>query len=317
MRFTVVPKSVFLNSGQLSVFNYTGLANSPVLGTLNTETAANSPASQSASGVGGELQVTGHNFAAAVGYTPYEFLVQNVTGRGLFRPNNHFSLYFNRDAVQETELSYAGLRDPGSATAIYGGNIWGGVVQTGGGVRFDMGDEHAGFYISGSGADLSGYHVLQNNKFEASMGAYFLAHTFPGYGRLNVGVSMFGMHYAHEERQLSYGLGGYFSPEAYFLATVPITYTGRYGNNFHYTIAGAVGVQTFQEDNQLYFPLDRGLQTAFQTSANCLSSQLADHTCAQYPTNSDTGGNYSINRRGRVQDCGPLVRGGLPFGQQY
>ena len=304
VRFSIVPKAVFLNSGQLSVTNYTGVTGSPVLGSLNTATATYSPGEQSANGVGGEFQVTARRFAAAIGYTPYQFLVENVTGRALFKPDDHFTLFVNRDSVNETQLSYAGLRDPGTATAVYGGNIWGGVVQTGGGVRFDMGNERAGFYITGDGGELTGYHVLDNSKVEGSMGAYFLAHTFPGYGKINVGVSLFGMHYAHEERQLSYGLGGYFSPDAYFLASVPITYTGRYGPNFHYTIAGAVGVQTFQEDSQLYFPLDRGLQTGFQTSQNCVTAQIANHTCGMYPTNSNTGGNYSINSEGvyRIAD---------------
>ena len=304
VRFTVVPKAVFLNSGQLDITNYTGVTGSPVIGTFNTANAVYNPAEQSSSGVGGELQVTAKSFAAAAGYTPYQFLVQNFTGRLLVRPNNRFTLFASRDAVTETQLSYAGLRDPGTATAVFPGNIWGGVVFTGGGVRFDMGNQKAGFYVTGDGADLTGYHVLENRKFEGSMGTYFLAHTFPGYGRLNVGVSMFGMHYGYNERQLSYGLGGYFSPNAYFLASVPVTFAGKYGNNFHYTINGAVGVQTFQEDSQLYFPLDRGIQTGFQTSLNCVTAQIANHTCGQYPTNSNTGGNYSANAEGvyRVAD---------------
>jgi len=298
VRFSVVPKAVFLNSGQLNVGNYTGVTGSPVIGTFNTAIAINNPNEQFANGVGGELQATARNFALAIGYTPYEFLIENFTGRALWRPNNHFTLYASRDPVVETQLSYAGLRDPGSATNVYAGNIWGGVVSTGGGARFDMGDEKAGFYITADGADLTGYHVLQNNKFEGSMGAYFLAHTFPGYGRLNVGLSLFGMHYAQEERQLSYGLGGYFSPDAYFLASVPVTFSGRYGSNFHYTIAGAIGVQTFQEDSQVYFPLDRGIQTGFATSLNCTTATIANHTCGEYPNNSNTGGNYSINTEG-------------------
>jgi hypothetical protein len=311
VRFTIVPKAVFLNSGQLDLGNFSGVTGSPVLGSLNTATAAFAPAQQSANGVGGEFQVTARNFAAAIGYTPYQFLVENVTGRLLFKPDNHFTLFVNRDSVVETELSYAGLRDPGSATAVFGGNIWGGVVQTGGGIRFDLGDAKAGFYVTGDGADLTGFHVLQNTKFEGSMGAYFLAHTFPGYGRLNVGLSLFGMHYAQNERPLSYGLGGYFSPDAYFLASVPITFVGRYGNNFHYSVAGSVGVQTFQEDSQLFFPLDRGLQTGFQTSLNCVTAQIANHTCGQYAPNSNTGGNYSINSEGAYRIADHWYAGGF------
>ncbi len=297
VRFSIVPKAVFLNSGQLNVANDTGVTGSPVLGTFNTAVAVVNPTEQFANGVGGEIQATAKSFALALGYTPYQFLVENVTGRALWRPDSHFTLYVSRDPVLETQLSYAGLRDPGSATNVFPGNIWGGVVSTGGGVRFDKGDERAGFYVTVDGADLTGYHVLQNTKFEGSMGAYFLAHTFPGYGRLNVGLSLFGMHYAQEERQLSYGLGGYFSPDAYFLASVPITFTGRYHSNFHYTIAGAIGVQTFQEDSQAYFPLDRGIETSFGSP--------------RYPVNENTGGNYSINTEGAYRIADHWYAGGF------
>ncbi len=308
VRFTIVPRAVFLNSGTLDLTTYAGATTGvPVLGTLPLN-AVNPPAQQSTSGVGGEFQIAGNRYAAAVGYTPYEFLVRNVTGRGLFKAGKNVTLYFNRDSVTETQLSYAGLRDPGSATAVFQGNIWGGVVATGGGIRYDQGDEHAGFYFTADGADLTGYHVLQNSKFEGSAGAYFLVHTFPGYGRLNIGASAFGMHYAHNERGESYGLGGYFSPDAYFLASVPVTFAGRYTNNFHYTVAGSLGVQTFQEDSQIYFPLDPTTQNKFASTANaggpCLTAQIIAGTCASMPRNSNTGGNYSINAEGvyRIAD---------------
>ena len=312
VRFSVVPTAVFLNNGTLNLGNYSGVTGSPVLGTLNTASpTAVQPNAQYANGIGGEFQVTGQRFALALGYTPYQFLVENVTGRALFRPNEHFTFYFDRDAVKETELSYAGLRDPGSANAVYPGNIWGGVVSTGGGARFDTGNERAGFYITADGADLSGYHVLDNSKFEGSAGAYFLAHTFPGYGRLNVGVSAFGMHYAQNERPLSYGLGGYFSPTAYFLASVPVTFVGRYGTDFHYSIAGAVGVQTFQEASQQFFPLDRGIENGFRNLGNCTQGQLSTGTCGVYGTNSNTGGNYSINAEGAYRIADHWFAGGF------
>ncbi len=304
VRFSVVPRAVFLNSGVLDTVDSTNT--NPVLGTLPGN-AANAPQQQFASGVGGEFQVATKNFAGAVGYTPYEFLVRNVTGRLLFRAGSHFTVFGDRSPVVETQLSYAGLRDPGSVTPVFAGNIWGGVISTGGGIRYEMGNERAGFYISADGADLSGYHVLENNKFEGSMGAYFLAHTFPGYGRLNVGASLFGMHYAHNERPLTYGLGGYFSPGAYFLASVPVSFTGRYRENFHYAIQGSVGVQTFQEDSQTYYPLDPGLQNGIV----CTNLQLIAGTCGRTPVNSNTGGNYSVNSEGAYRIADHWYAGGF------
>ncbi len=92
VRVSVVPRSVFLNSGTLDVTQYAGVTSGvPVIGTLPAN-ATNAPSQQLTSGVGGELQASTHNFAAAVGYTPYEFLVRNVTGRVLFKPNQHVTL---------------------------------------------------------------------------------------------------------------------------------------------------------------------------------------------------------------------------------
>ena len=285
VRLTVVPKAVFLNSGTIdSAFFQTATGTIPILGTLPAN-ALTAPTQQFASGVGGELQLTTANIGLAAGYTPFGFLVSNITGRAQWRPmGGHFTFFGDRDSVKDTQLSYAGLRDPGTISPIFAGNIWGGVISTGGGVRVDMGNEHAGFYVSGDGDVLNGYHVLDNRKFEGTMGSYFRVKNWPGYGSLNMGVGFFGMHYENNQRGMTYGQGGYFSPNVYFLASVPVTYNGYYKTNFHYTINGSVGVQTFQEDSAPYYPLDRPLQTG---SGN-----------AFYPQNSDTGLNYAVNAEG-------------------
>jgi hypothetical protein len=175
-------------------------------------------------------------------------------------------------------------------TAVNPGNIWGGVIATGGGLRFDVGGERNGLYVSGGGYDLTGFHVLENRKFEGTMGAYFRVKRWPGYGTLNIGANFFGMHYDHNERGMTYGQGGYFSPNVYFLASVPVSFSGYYKTDFHYTIAGSVGLQTFQEAAAPYYPLDLPLQTG--------SGNL------QYPLNSNTGLNYNFNSEGayRVAD---------------
>jgi cellulose synthase operon protein C len=291
VRATVVAVPVFLNSGTIDTASFqssTGVI--PILGTLPGN-ATNTPAQQFATGVGGELQLTSTNFAAAVGYTPYEFLVSNVTGRAQWRPfGGHITLFGNRDSIKETQLSYAGLRDPGTISATSPGNIWGGVVSSGGGIRLDVGTAKSGLFVSADGADLTGFHVLENRKYEGIMGAYFQIKTWPGIGTLNIGTSFFGMHFDHNERDMTYGQGGYFSPNVYFLAAVPVTFNGYYKTDFHYTIGGTIGVQSFQEAAAPYYPLDVPLQTA---SGN-----------AQYAVNSNTGLNYAFNTEGayRVAD---------------
>ena len=291
VRFSVVAKPVFLSNGLVDSATLqasTGII--PVLGTLPGN-ATTTPPQQYASGIGGEFQMTTQNFGFALGYTPYEFLVSNVTGRVKWQPEGgHFTFYADRDSVKETQLSYAGLRDPGSSTAFFPGNVWGGVISSGGGMRVDMGNEKSGFYLSGDGASLTGYHVLDNRKYEGTMGAYFRVKSFPGYGTLNVGATFFGMHFDHNELGLTYGQGGYFSPQSYFLAAVPISFSGHYLTNVHYAINGSVGIQSFQSASAPYFPLDRGTETG---SANLT-----------YLATSNTGLNYSVNSEGayRIAD---------------
>jgi len=294
VRFSIIPKTIFLNSGTLDVASYANATGTiPILGTLPAN-AVNQPAQQFASGVGGEIQMATQNLGLAVGYTPYQFLVGNVTARARWRPGGgHFTIFGERDSVKDTQLSYAGMFDPGSVTPVFAGNIWGGVISTGGGARFDFGDEKAGFYMSLAGAAVTGFHVLDNKKFEGTGGAYFRVAQFPGYGTLNVGGTLFGMHYDHNERGQTYGLGGYFSPNAYFLGAVPITFNGFHGTNWHYVIAGAVGVQTFQEDSAAYYPLDTSLQTG--ALSGCTLPSIAARTCGYYPVNSATGANFDVS----------------------
>ncbi len=293
VRFSVVPRAVFLQSGTIDNTRYAN-GGAPYLGTL-TANAINTPAPQYASGIGGELQMVSQNFGLAAGYTPYEFLVNNFTARARYRIlGGPFTVFGERDSVKETQLSYAGLRDPGSVTLLNSGNIWGGVVATGGGLRFDHGNERAGLYLSGDGATLTGFHVLDNRRYEGTAGAYFRVKQFPGVGVLNIGASLFAEHFDHNERALTYGNGGYFSPEIYFLGSVPFTFTGYYRNKLHYVVQAALGVQTFQEDTAPLFPLDAATQTNAQTG--CTLVQLANHTCgaAEAPVNTDTGFNFGV-----------------------
>ena len=289
VRVTVVPRPVFLNAGVIDTAAIAAAGGTaPILGSFSGSLPT-TPAQQFASGVGGELQLTTVHISVAAGYTPYTFLVSNLTARVQWRLG-HITLFGDRDSVKDTQLSYAGLRDPATISSLFGGNIWGGVISTTAGARIDVGGERSGFYLSADGGTLTGYHVLDNQKQEGTMGAYFRVHRWPGYGTLNVGGNFYAMHYDHNERGLTYGQGGYFSPNVYFLASVPITYTGSYTNDFHYAVNASIGVQTFQEDSAPFFPLDRALQLGFANQ--------------YYGVNSNTGLNYALNTQGsyRIAD---------------
>jgi hypothetical protein len=156
-----------------------------------------------------------------------------------------------------------------------------------------VGNERSGFYVRMDGGTLTGYHTEENSTFEGTMGAYWRVYIHPQYGSLNVGASFFGEHYKYNELGYSYGLGGYFSPEAYFLGAVPVTWTGHYLTKWHYVINGAVGIQAFQQDRNALFPLDPALMTSVASTG--LSPYLPISTNAGLNYNIAANGSYHIN----------------------
>jgi len=274
-RITVIAKPVFLDSGQadgnatISVIESTTagskLTSIPEpIGTL-TATATTIPAQQNAVGLGGELQIAFPHLTIAGGYTPANFLVATFTGRFQWRPSNGpLTVSFVRDAVKDSQLSYAGLRDPAGDKLGTLGQIWGGVVANQGQVQIARGDAQSGYYFSAGGQYITGYHVENNRRIDGNGGAYWRAYTSPELGNLSVGANFFAMHYANNQNAFTHGMGGYFSPQGYFLANVPVTWAGHYETHWHYNIMGALGVQAFQEDATALWPLaeDKALETS-------------------------------------------------------
>jgi tetratricopeptide (TPR) repeat protein len=246
-----------------------------------TLAATATPAAQTASGIGGQLQLRTANFGASLGYTPYNFLISNVTGAVVVHPaSGHFTLSLSRQPVEDTQLSYAGLRDAGSEGPLYSGNVWGGVISDAGELQIASGNAVQGWYVQGGGQYLTGYHVPDNKRFDGDAGAYWKVWQNAEYGSVTVGANFFGMHYDKNLRYFTYGQGGYFSPSAYLLGNVPVTVNGHYGARTHYQVVGSLGVQAFSEDSTAYFPLD-------------LATQIAQGNL-YYPGQTSVGGNYDL-----------------------
>jgi tetratricopeptide (TPR) repeat protein len=296
-RITIVAKPVFLDSGQAdgnatitvlhSTTGGTALTTIPEpIGDL-TNTANTPPAQQNAVGIGGEVQLAFPHAAIAGGYTPYGFLVATFTARGTFRPGGGpVTISVVRDSVKDSQLSYAGLRDPAGNSLGNLGQIWGGVVYNQGNVQFSRGDATSGFYASAGGQYLTGYNVKNNTRIDGNGGAYWRLFSSPENGNLSIGVNFFAMHYANNQNAFTHGMGGYFSPQGYFLANVPFTFVGHYNTNWHYSVVGGLGVQAFQEDKTPLWPL--ASDKSIETSQN--NPMLPDMT--------NVGANYDV--RGQV-----------------
>lgn len=287
VRFTAVAQPVFLNSGVLAG---TGVAplTLPYLGRMPSS-AMVVPAQQFSNGLGGELQAATRWFGVAAGYTPYQFLVRNVTGRVRLTPlGDHLVLFGERQPVKDTQLSYAGLRDPGvSATT---GPVWGGVIATGGGVRLQGGSQGSVAGLTAEAGVLTGRHVQSNTFLRGAVQGQFRVSGWRHGGMLAVGGLIEGMHYQHNEYGLSYGQGGYFSPAYYFAGAVPVTIRGGGDGNLHYDVEASAGVRSFRQDAAAFFPLDAGLQGSF---ASC-GSAGPTYSCGYSPRMVSTGFEYAL-----------------------
>ena len=133
-------------------------------------------------------------------------------------------------------------------------------------MQFAHGDAESGFYFGVGGQYLAGYRVETNIRIDGSGGAYWRLKTVPEFGNLSIGANFFGMHYAHNENAFTLGMGGYFSPQAYFLANVPISWAGHYQTRWHYNVVASLGVQGFQENLTKLFPL--AAQSASEIALN-------------------------------------------------
>ena len=272
VRATIVARPVIIDSG-------TPVASTFVQGTLG---AGNIPSTQTASGIGGEVQLRSANFGASAGTTPYGFLVQNFIGSLYARPaGGPFTLSFTRDSVVDTQLSFSGLRNTGfSGPDGLNGQVWGGVIANSFEGQYASSSDRSGFYLQGGGQYITGKNVQGNARADGDAGAYWRIADVPEYGSLTLGMNIFAMHYNHNLRYFSFGQGGYFSPDAYILANIPVTFNGHYGRNVHYRINGSVGVQAFQEDASPYYPL---------VNDTCSGASLC------YPTHDSISGNYLID----------------------
>jgi hypothetical protein len=211
-----------------------------------------------------------------------------------FRPaNGPLTITISREPLKDTMLSYAGVRDPVSD------QVFGGVVANSANARFDFGNENSGYYVGGGYQQLQGVHVEGNKRYDGLIGGYRRILT-RAEGDLNIGIFGLGLHYDNNLRYFTYGQGGYFSPQRYFLVGVPVTWRGVWQRRLQYSISGSVGPQSFREDASPYFPTDALLQGRNGSYYSALSSTGLNYNAEfkllyQFNPNWFLGGVLNVN----------------------
>jgi hypothetical protein len=161
------------------------------------------------------------------------------------------------------------VRDPSS------NQIWGGVVANSASVLGHWGDDKSGFYAGAGYQSLTGRSVASNRAFNGNFGAYWKV-VSQKEGSLTLGTNFSAMHYDKNLRYFTLGQGGYFSPQQYYLFSVPFRWTGTYGHKLQYIIGGSLGSQHFQEDASVFFPTNAALQATHGDTYSAMTSTGAN-----------------------------------------
>lgn len=190
-----------------------------------------------------------------VGSSPLGFAQQTAVGELAWRDrfgDVGLSLEVFRRPVAESLLAYAG------ATDVLTGVGWGGVTRNGG--RFDLGiiDEDVRYFLFAGGALYLGEGVATNLAAQAGLGVNWRLYDWDGTSVVT-GLSLSGMLFQDNLRHFTFGHGGYFSPQRFINAGVPVRWRAE-GDSLSYGLSAEVGVNWFQEEAAPFYPTDPGRQ---------------------------------------------------------
>lgn len=238
------------------------------------------PGDQNAQGVALELAYAYGWLKADVGSTPIGFRTENIVG-GVelspeIAPGLRLRVVGERRAVTDSLLSYASTVDPRT------GEVFGGVVRNRGHLQLELTRGLANFYIGGGGSELTGRNVASNTGWEFGAGGSYPVWRAKG-EEVRAGLDLVYFGYNKNLRYFSLGQGGYFSPQNYFAALIPVTYTST-GENLTWTVGATLGIQSYNESASNVFPNDPGLQQALVAESYTNAAVIT-----QYPSDSKTG----------------------------
>lgn len=190
-----------------------------------------------------------------IGSSPLGFVKQTVLGAAslsIQADTLGLRLEGYRRMVEESLLSWSGITDPGSGVAM------GGVTANGG--RLDLGFdvENVVYYLFGGGAYYIGSFVDSNFGLEAGLGIQWRLYDWKGVTFLT-GLEGHMMSFDKNLRHFTLGHGGYFSPQAFVLGSVPLKLMVK-KQDVDFSMSLNLGVSWFEEDDAEYYPTDPARQ---------------------------------------------------------
>ncbi|MCA9513572.1 MAG: BCSC C-terminal domain-containing protein, partial [Myxococcales bacterium] len=193
------------------------------------------------------------------GSTPLGFLYQTAVGGIEYRDQFDavgLRVRLDRTPVKDSVLSYAGERD------LLTGAAWGAVTRNGGRVDLSFTDDDMLYYLYGGGFVNIGDRVPSNAGGEVGLGVRWTLYDWED-TKLITGAGASGLFYGQNLRHFTFGQGGYFSPQLFLHAGIPLDLSGG-AAKLKYRLGLDLGVNWFTEEATPYFPTDPNRQALLQ-----------------------------------------------------
>nr|BAY00717.1 cellulose synthase subunit C [Enterobacteriaceae bacterium UMI-11] len=306
-RLSLNVSPVSLNAGEMSSNSANRFGSGPITHatrlaaaaasttTTTTSTDADAQSGQQANGVETNLSLTGDSYKLDIGNTPtggqFTRLVGGVEWMPKLSRNSSLDLKAERRAVTDSLLSYVGAKDKST------GESWGAVTRNGVSAQYAWDNDLMGLYARLGFDTWIGENVPTNHSVNALAGSYLrLFRTTES--ELKMGVNVNYMDFDRNLSNYTLGQGGYFSPQNYMAVSLPVTLT-RKVDKWDLTLNGAVGYQSWRQDQSDYFPGHSSLQSQL----NSLASTV-DNVDAVYKASAKNGVGYtlSVDARYRLND---------------
>lgn len=252
-----------------------GSDTAPLLGTVQAAgpSALRHAATTRQSGMSLGLGYQTDTITADLGTTPLGFVRTNIVGGVEWMPKwaaADVYLGLARRALTNSELSYAGLRDPITGTA------WGAVVQSGPYAGIGVYREKYGLSAGIQFDELSGTHVPNNQFAGLHLGADWKFIAQPDLS-LSAGGTLNVWNYQRNLSNYTFGNGGYYSPQSYVSAALPVELNGRRAG-WIYRLRLSVSYSIADSERTAFYPNDPTLQV------DALHSPLpAGYSSAYFP----------------------------------
>ena len=229
----------------------------------DAQAAALRPRDTSLTGASLGLAYARNGVTIDIGSTPLGFREETILGGIEVTPRLSDTLQLRlkgeRRSVTDSILSWSGLRDSASGAGF------GGVTRTTGRGQLEYFSDRVSAYAGGGYSAISGRNVADNSRIEASAGLGYALHRSPT-SELTTGLDVTYLAYEKNLRNFTFGQGGYFSPQTYVNASIPVDYRERVGD-FAYRLGASVGVANFREKSSPVFPNNPDLQAALEGQA--------------------------------------------------